>query len=174
MPHVNQNPYTTPLSPCANISEIVPRVYVSDLSSAEDGALLAAHGITHILSAMPLVRAPAAYLSRKHMVVPLQDTPFAELAGHLADTTKFISQALRSSPHARVLVHCQMGASRSVSVVAAYLIASRGMSPTEAVAQVKARRAVAAPNWGFLTQLDEFAAVLEADAIGSDYEDDSA
>ncbi|KAI0035059.1 protein-tyrosine phosphatase-like protein, partial [Vararia minispora EC-137] len=141
-------------------SEIVPRVYVSDLSSAEDPAQLAAHGITHILSAMPLSRTPAAYLSRTHMVVPLQDTPFAELAAHLPATSAFIDRALRSNPNARVLVHCQMGASRSVSVAAAYLIASRGMSPAEAVAHIKSRRIVAAPNWGFLMQLEEYARSL--------------
>lgn len=163
-PYVNSNPNSTPLSPTATMSEIIPRVYVSDLSSAEDPAQLAAHGITHILSAMPLARTPAAYLSRTHMVVPLQDTPFAELAGHLPATTAFIERALRSHPNARVLVHCAMGASRSVSVVAAYLIARAGMGPAAAVAHVKARRAVAAPNWGFVMQLEEYARSLRADA----------
>ncbi|KZV66541.1 phosphatases II [Peniophora sp. CONT] len=163
-PYVNGNAGSTPMSPTGTLSEIVPRVYVSDLSVAEDASLLAAAGITHVLSVLPLARSPPSMHARTHMVVPLQDTPFAELAGYLPSTTSFIDKALRSSPHARVLVHCAMGASRSVSVVAAYLIASRGMSSAEAVAAVKARRAVAAPNWGFVMQLEEYARQLEADA----------
>jgi len=170
IPHINANPCSTPLSPTAQMSEIAPRIYVSDLSSAEDSVLLGAHGITHILSAMPLTRTPVAHISRDRMVVPLQDTPFAELAGHLPSTTAFIKQALGSSPNARVLVHCAMGASRSVSVAAAYLIASCGMSSAEAVAHVKSRRAVAAPNWGFLMQLEEYARSLDTDANDSDVE----
>ncbi|KAI0308641.1 protein-tyrosine phosphatase-like protein, partial [Amylostereum chailletii] len=151
-------------------SEIVPRLYVSDLSAAEDPATLAAHGITHVLSAMPLPCPPPAHRARTHLCVPLQDTPFAELVAHRPRTTQFIAAALRD-PRARVLVHCAMGASRSVSVVCAYLVARHGLSPSAAVAHVRARRACAAPNWGFVMQLEEYARSLDEDAEGSDDDD---
>ncbi|KAF8641307.1 hypothetical protein AX16_010086 [Volvariella volvacea WC 439] len=49
-----------------------------------------------------------------------------------------------------------MGISRSVSVVAAYLMKSRGMSPAEALGYVKHRRPQIHPNYGFLKQLQVF------------------
>jgi len=91
------------------------------------------------------------------MHVKLEDFPFAELAAHLPSTTAFIRDALRSSPEARVLVHCAEGISRSVSVVAAFLMAQYGWSPDDAVAYVKSKRIVANPNVGFVQQLHEYA-----------------
>ena len=59
----------------------------------------------------------------------------------------------------RALVHCFMGRSRSVSVAAAYAMhAMDRMDPAEALAAIKARRPEAGPNYGFLRQLDEWAA----------------
>lgn len=94
------------------------------------------------------------------MQINVEDFPFAELAAHLPGTTKFIWEALRSDPEARVLVHCAEGISRSVSVVAAYLMAQYGWSPKDAIGYIKERRAVANPNFGFVQQLHEYARVL--------------
>jgi atypical dual specificity phosphatase len=118
--------------------------------------MLSALGITHVLSAMPgHVALPPALVGRA-MQVPLHDTPFAELAAHLPLTTRYIAHALRSDPDARVLVHCAMGASRSVAVVCGYLIAAHGLHPTQALELVRACRAAAAPNGGFIDQLYEY------------------
>ncbi len=91
------------------------------------------------------------------MHVKLEDLPFAELAAHLPSTTAFIRESLRSSPDARVLVHCAEGISRSVSVVAAFLMAQYGWSPDDAVEYIKSKRIVANPNVGFVQQLHEYA-----------------
>jgi atypical dual specificity phosphatase len=91
------------------------------------------------------------------MQIKVEDFPFAELAAHLPLTTKFIQDALWSNPEARVLVHCAEGVSRSVSVVAAFLMAQYGWSPKEAISFIKERRMVANPNFGFIQQLHEYA-----------------
>lgn len=52
-----------------------------------------------------------------------------------------------------VLVHCQAGCSRSVAIVAAYLMHTRHISPTTAVSMIRARRPDAGPNAGFMAQL---------------------
>lgn len=91
------------------------------------------------------------------MHVKLEDLPFAELAAHLPSTTAFIRDALRSSPEARVLVHCSEGISRSVSVVAAFLMAQYRWSPNDAVEYIKSKRRIANPNAGFVQQLHEYA-----------------
>ncbi|KAJ3026393.1 UNVERIFIED_CONTAM: hypothetical protein HDU68_005722 [Siphonaria sp. JEL0065] len=55
----------------------------------------------------------------------------------------------------RVLIHCQMGASRSVSVILWYLITRKQMRLEEALAFVKEKRKQAQPNSGFMKQLRE-------------------
>ncbi|KAA1469308.1 phosphatases II [Dentipellis sp. KUC8613] len=144
-------------------TEILPRLFISDLHTAEDAAALRALGITHVLSALPgPVRLPPALALTRYQV-PVHDTPFAELAAHLPACTAFIDAALRE-PGARVLVHCAMGASRSVSVVCAWLVARAGLEPDAAVRFVRERRCGADPNPGFVMQLHEYAASLRAAA----------
>jgi predicted protein tyrosine phosphatase len=138
------------------ISEILPRLYISDLQTAEDAALISSLGVTHVLSAMPGHVALPPTVTAHAVQVPLHDAPFAELAAHLPRTTRYIARALRSSPDSRVLVHCAMGSSRSVAVVCGYLIAAHGLHPSQALEFVRARRAAAAPNRGFIDQLHEY------------------
>ncbi|THH29834.1 hypothetical protein EUX98_g4342 [Antrodiella citrinella] len=142
-------------------TEVVPRLFLADISAAETLATFTQLGITHVVSAMTgFVALPLPLPPSQHLQLPLQDNPFAELAAHLPQATAFISQAL-SNPHARVLVHCMQGISRSSSVVAGYLVAT-GMHPSEAVQYVKAKRSHADPNPGFVTQLGEYADSLRA------------
>lgn len=49
-----------------------------------------------------------------------------------------------------------MGISRSTTVVMAYLIATSQMTPHEALAAVRAKRAIVRPNRGFMSQLHEY------------------
>jgi len=167
-------------------SEIVPRVYVSDLAFAETASCMASLRITHVLSVLPenvslppgfsqssssrppyssssLSQYPSAAYPQAHarhppthLRLPIEDSPFAELAGHLPEATAFIRAALASSPHARVLVHCVEGVSRSPSVVAAYLMSEWRCSAGEAVRWVSSKRRGVNPNFGFLDQLNEY------------------
>lgn len=159
-------PSAIPFSPTHHtrgVTEIIPRLYISDLSFAENPACLSSHRITHILSALPdAIYIPPATLLHPHppparLQIRVDDFPFAELAAHLPQTTAWISDALSRDPNARVLVHCVEGISRSVSVVAAYLMAQFGWTPTEAVKFIKNKRRVAEPNFGFVQQLHEYA-----------------
>ncbi|TFK36473.1 protein-tyrosine phosphatase-like protein [Crucibulum laeve] len=146
--------------PACNVSEIIPRLFISDLSFAENPAMLSAYHITHILSTLSgsVYRPPPAQLplqpARLH--VRVEDSPFAELAAHLPSTTAWLYTAL-SNPESRVLVHCAEGVSRSVSVVAAFLMWQNGWEPDQAVQYIKSRRVQADPNFGFISQLHEHA-----------------
>ncbi|PWN25920.1 hypothetical protein BDZ90DRAFT_233522 [Jaminaea rosea] len=53
-----------------------------------------------------------------------------------------------------VLVHCQAGCSRSVALVVAYVMATRGIGRDAALELIRARRSQAEPNEGFMEQLD--------------------
>ena len=156
-PSTPATPYPTTYPP-NNASEIIPRLYISDLTFAENAASLSFYRITHILTVMPdRVCQPPLPIQPMRMQVRVEDMPFAELAAHLPSTTAFIRDALNSSPEARVLVHCGEGISRSVSVVAAFLMGQYGWGRDEAVNYIKSKRRVANPNFGFMTQLQEYA-----------------
>ncbi|SAM85913.1 related to Tyrosine specific protein phosphatase and dual specificity protein phosphatase [Ustilago bromivora] len=53
-----------------------------------------------------------------------------------------------------VLVHCQAGCSRSIAIVAAYLMHTRRISAATAVSMLQKRRKDAEPNKGFMAQLE--------------------
>jgi atypical dual specificity phosphatase len=142
-------------------SEILPRLYISDLSFAENPASLSSYGITHVLSTLPdNIYHPPMHPPPVRLQINVEDFPFAELAAHLPTTTAWIRDAIKSSPDARVLVHCGEGISRSVSVVAAFLIATYDWTPVEALQYIKSKRRVANPNFGFVQQLGEYARSL--------------
>jgi len=147
-------------------TEIIPRLFISDLCVAENATVLSSLGITHVLSVMPGFVALPTELALRHAQVPVDDFPFAELVAHLSVTTAFLREALRD-PTARVLVHCIEGISRSTSVVSAFLIAQYGLTPSQAVQYVKSRRKVADPNSGFISQLYEYAESIRQSSMVS-------
>ena len=65
------------------------------------------------------------------------------------------AKQMRSS-NTKVLVHCQMGRSRSATLVIMYLIYKFKISSNTALEMVKQRRQVVDPNNGFLKQLKKF------------------
>ncbi|GJE96901.1 dual specificity protein phosphatase family protein [Phanerochaete sordida] len=166
--------YAAPMSPSgrrrtpaadatsAGPTEIVPRVFLADLAAAEDANVLARLGITHVLSAMRgSVALPPSAPPLVCLQLPLQDSPFAELAEHLPRAAAFVADAL-ADPRARVLVHCVQGVSRSASVVCAFLMHAYGWTPAQALQFVKSKRPSADPNAGFVAQLGEYHETLRA------------
>jgi len=140
---------------------IIPRLYLSDLHVAQDPAVAASLGITHIISVLdfkPTFPDEMEHIEKKY--VRLSDSFREKITPHLDDTTAFIRDALESNPENKVLVHCVMGISRSATVVCAYLIAKQGMTSTAAVDFVREKRPIICPNFGFRLQLDEYAARL--------------
>jgi protein-tyrosine phosphatase len=162
--------YATPLSPSGRPrndaplmqttippTEIVPRLFISDLATAESSTIVCRLGITHVLSVLSgSVNLPPTPTPLSWLQLPLTDNPFAELAEHLPRAIAFISDALQD-PRACVLVHCAQGISRSASVVCAFLIKEYHYTPEQAVQFVKSRRPHAEPNPGFVMQLKEYA-----------------
>ncbi|THH16962.1 hypothetical protein EW146_g3755 [Bondarzewia mesenterica] len=139
-------------------SPIVPRLYLSDLTTACSVDTLERLGITHIVTVLDIEPPfPEPVLARKRLHISIADRPDAKLLPHLDDTTAFIRDALAENDENKVLVHCFMGVSRSASVVCAYLIATRDMSATSAIAFVKSKRGIVCPNTGFTLQLEQYA-----------------
>ncbi|KAI5847936.1 protein-tyrosine phosphatase-like protein [Morchella snyderi] len=151
-----------------SIDEIVPGLFLGNLTAAESPETLAKHAITHVLSvtsSRPLI--PPGYVHKYHS---LHDDHTADLLAvlpdcvsrleHLlptaadgADTDSRKEQAAVKVKEKRVLVHCCMGRSRSGAVVVAYVMKTRQCSVDEALGFVVSRRGVVRPNSSFVRQL---------------------
>ncbi len=83
--------------------------------------------------------------------VAINDEAGANILAFLDGTSEFIHHYIEKG--ISVLVHCQMGASRSATVVIAYLMKYRSMSREEAYNHIKERRPQVNPNAGFWRQL---------------------
>ncbi|KAI0251779.1 protein-tyrosine phosphatase-like protein [Lactifluus subvellereus] len=137
-------------------SRVAPRLYLTCLATARDVVQLANLGITHVVSVIEKAPTFPSTFPLRTLHVSLSDCDDKDILTHLPTTTSFIRDALAESRTNRVLVHCFMGISRSATVVCAYLIATREMTPDEALAAVRAVRAIVRPNGGFMSQLQEY------------------
>ncbi|GBG32054.1 Dual specificity protein phosphatase [Hondaea fermentalgiana] len=105
-----------------------------------------------------------------YLNLPLKDEPASEEQLHLPLTplAKFIPSAAFFIQDCldnggRVMVHCRKGISRSVSIVAGYLMYERGANLVEALTLIRRRRKVADPNVWFVEDLKLYQMKLELD-----------
>lgn len=92
--------------------------------------------------------------SYKIMVIQVNDTVEDDIKSHFDKSAQFIENIL--STGGTVLVHCKVGASRSATIVIAYLMRYKKMSLLDAHKLVKSERSIVQPNNGFWKQLIEY------------------
>jgi hypothetical protein len=91
----------------------------------------------------------------EYLNVLVRDAEDQDLMSHLPTFLTFIRKNI-SQGH-NIMVHCNAGVSRSVSLVCAYLIEEHKKSFCEALAQIQRIRPEASPNPGFVQQLESLA-----------------
>lgn len=160
---LNRNGRTVPLESAAygfvvdTAPDTIPACVHSDWlyvgsQDAVGADLVEVYGITHLLSVG--IEAPVDVPRlRGRLFVPCLDVPETDLLALLAGTNAFIDECRRSG--GRVLVHCNAGVSRSVSVVIGWLMLVERCSFDEALATVRSQRPCGRPNDGFAKQLRE-------------------
>ena len=95
-----------------------------------------------------------------YLKLAIEDESSSNLFSHLKQTTAFIESALHKG--GCVLVHCNLGVSRSSTATLAYLIKNRKWTLADAHSFLKSRRSCIRPNMGFLKQLSDW----EANILG--------
>jgi atypical dual specificity phosphatase len=84
---------------------ILPKLYLSDLSTARDENVLRELEITHVVSVMEYPPSiPGSIPDEKKLHVSIADRSDVNVLVHLEKTTEFIKQALSESPENKVLV----------------------------------------------------------------------
>eukprot|EP00029_Vermamoeba_vermiformis_P007992 TRINITY_DN3616_c0_g1_i1.p1 TRINITY_DN3616_c0_g1~~TRINITY_DN3616_c0_g1_i1.p1 ORF type:complete len:576 (-),score=114.73 TRINITY_DN3616_c0_g1_i1:23-1750(-) len=136
--------------------KILDNLFLGSSFAATNKQGLKALGITHILNAAVAVQQFPKHF--KYRVLNLLDSYQQEIQSQFEHTIKFIEEAIASG--GKVLVHCQVGMSRSATLVIAYLMHAKKMKYMEAFAYTVERRNVVNPNPGFKKQLAAFEEML--------------
>ncbi len=131
---------------------VMDRVYVGGESPALNLSLLQKLGITHIVNCAADTTACAFEAAGhfKYFRVHINDSVNDGITSHIPAVFTFLDDCL-SNPEGRCLIHCTQGVSRSVSFCVAREMAASNCDYDVALAIVKAQRAVAAPNAGYLS-----------------------
>jgi len=119
---------------------------------ARNEVIMTTLGITHVVNISEHSNTFPQKI--KYLRLPLDDMVSTNLAQHFHETCQFITDALDN--HGRVLVHCNLGISRSSTITLAYLMKSRKWSLLHAYKFLKGIRIAASPNSGFLRQLSDW------------------
>lgn len=135
-------------------NEILPRLYLGDISVAINPVELTHLGITDMITIeiKPLPQDVLAPCIERYLFINVMDHPKQDILSHFNASNTFIENALKN-PSNKVFVHCVAGISRSASLVIAYIMKTRSMTYGEAHDMVLQRRKVIDPNEGFVRQL---------------------
>merc|ERR1712154_287154 len=98
--------------------------------------------------------------------ISLQDIQSAPIEKHFDSATIFIHDALLNKNN-RVLVHCQMGISRSTTITIAYLIKAKKYTLHDAYKLCQQSRPRIRPNDGFYQRLVEFESTVHGKSTQS-------
>lgn len=115
---------------------------------------LRAYGITHVLQlgTNPISMSPSHPKELTYRCIEVHDKDEADLIAALqkGQAIEFMDSAVKF-PNS-LLVHCQMGKSRSATTVIVYLMLTERITFWDALVQTVAVRHVVAPNHGFCSQ----------------------
>ena len=135
-------------TPCSNISE---HVYVGNLEAAIDPRVIAEFDIKKIVQVFPEKCALFHSSGVSYHHIPIEDSEDVDLIPYLTDACDFIDNAVDAVHN--VLIHCQMGQSRSGAVVVAWMMRAFGLDYKGALQKVTAARACVSPNPRFARDL---------------------
>ena len=91
----------------------------------------------------------------KYLHIGLEDMDDVILKDHFDEAIHFMETALQN-PSNRILVHCNLGISRSTTIILAYVMKTYNATLIEAFKFLRHRRPIVCPNAGFLRQLSDY------------------
>ncbi|CAF2711311.1 unnamed protein product [Rotaria sp. Silwood2] len=110
--------------------------------------------ITHIINIS--VEHQCVFVDKiKYLYIELEDKEDVLLKDRFDETIRFMNMAFQN-PSNRILVHCNLGISRSSTLILAYLMKTYNATLNEAYKFLRHRRPIVCPNMGFLHQLIEY------------------
>ena len=145
--------YYSPNKDIFEANEIVSGIYLGNINSAYDFDKLKSLGITHVISVIEGFIPPYPD-DFNYLVINALDTQNTNLFDSFETSNDFIDDAIMDN--SKILIHCQAGRSRSVSILAAYMIKNFGMDVDMTLSLIKNKRSIIEPNQYFVTQLKRY------------------
>jgi len=137
--------------PTPQLHEIIPGLYLGTDQAAECVNTLKKHGITSVLSVIDFkVNVPTEQVSDQEHV-SIEDYPHVDISPAINQAIKFVEKARKENR--KVLVHCNMGKSRSASVMVGLVQNINQVDSRAALNLVRKKRSVVDINYGFKKQL---------------------
>merc|ERR1711971_571324 len=108
---------------------VFPNLMIGNMYAAEDAQYLASQGVTHLLNTAGLQTEPDCVRPNleelevrgiKVLTLPINDRAFVGIKEHFPTSGAWIREALQGG--GKVLVNCFQGASRSATIVLAYMV----------------------------------------------------
>ena len=137
------------------MSQITANIYLGNLFDAQNIQKLLKLGIKKVLSLITdtqLLKYPDEI---EHKLIKIEDYPKENIIQYFYECLLFIDD------NKKVLVHCVAGASRSATIIVAYIMWKNQLEYSEAIKLVEQIRPIICPNYGFIRQLEIFEKLLK-------------
>ena len=141
--HINSHP-----------TQIFNWMYLGNLSNAFDVEELNRLNIKYILNCGIECKNDKLPKDRIELHLKIKDEPNFDIIPFFEESNKFINKAKLSGE--KILIHCQLGISRSVTLIIAYLIKYQGFDFNSAFNFIKNKRNQIRPNQGFIDKLKQY------------------
>ena len=142
-----------------DMDQITENIYLGNYEASLNAEYLSQLGITKILSVMDVgypdynkYHNGPCFIQK---IVKVVDYPTQNIIKYFGECISFMLG------YDKVLVHCSAGASRSATIVIAYIMWSKRMPYEKALYFVSDRRFCVCPNFGFRDQLQLFEKLLK-------------
>ena len=139
-----------------HLDEITENLWLGDMTAAKDVSKLISNGFEKVLSVMdqdgPNYGNDNIF---NHKKIIIKDFISQNIIQYFGECLNFIDG------EEKVLVHCMAGASRSATIVIAYLMWKKKMKYNDALVFTQKKRFIVDPNDGFKDQLKMFEKLLE-------------
>ena len=141
-----------------SMNEIIDGIYIGDIYSASNYNNLKKNNIKSIVCCVvgidDLYPKYIDYLN-----LDLIDNCDENIIRVFDESNKFIENNVKDNKN--ILIHCIAGVSRSVTLLAAYLIKNYDYTPEKALEVIREKRNIANPNESFMKQLHKYHTDLE-------------
>jgi len=138
-----------------SMTEIIPRIYLGNAYNARDYYTLKEKNVKLIINCTK--EFPNNFQNDfEYMNVPIFDENNVNISDYFDTISNKINEVYTNDPSASILIHCFMGASRSVAILISYLIMYHNMTVDLALEYIEKRRYFVNLNIDFYFQLLEY------------------